>query len=127
MSSHNYYRRRRAAFTLVEIMIVVLIMATLLNIAMPSMITARNNSWAKSCVANLNQIYDAKQQWAIDNHEGGSALPTWSNLQPYVESVYMSRVGPVCPASGKPYNLNAVDQAPTCPSYPGPPFNHTMN
>jgi prepilin-type N-terminal cleavage/methylation domain-containing protein len=119
-------RRSRAAFTLVEIMIVVLIIATLLNIALPNMLTARNNAWSKTCVANLTMIYTAKQQWAIDNKQAGSAFPTWSNLQPYVNSQFISTVGPVCPASGEPYNINQVDQFPTCPSYPGPPFNHSM-
>jgi prepilin-type N-terminal cleavage/methylation domain-containing protein len=117
---------RRAAFTLVEVMIVVLIIATLLNIAMPSMITARDKAWTSTCVTNLNMIYSAKQQWAITNSESGSAMPTWSNLQPYVTAPYITNVGPVCPASGEPYNINQVDQFPTCPSYPGPPYNHCM-
>jgi len=119
-------KRRRAAFTLVEIMIVVLIIATLLNIALPSMVDARNNAWTKTCVANLNMIYSAKQQWAIDNKVSGTAYPTWQNLQPYVTSEYITSNGPVCPASQQPYIINEVDQLPMCPSYPGLPYNHSM-
>lgn len=116
-------KRRQSGFTLVEIMVVVLIIATLVNMAAPAMIQARNNAWTKSCIKNLSTIYAAKQQWALDNHQAGSALPTWVNLQPYVETQY-GTVGPVCPASGAVYTLGQVDEYPTCPSYP---LTHAMH
>jgi chromosome segregation ATPase len=67
----------------------------------------------KTCFANLRRIDDAKQEWAGDNSEPDSAVPTVADLLPYLKG----GVFPVCPSGGK-YSINAVDEAPTC-SYPG--------
>lgn len=58
---------KRSAFTLVEIMIVVLIIGILLAIAVPNFLQARESSRAKSCINNLKIIDTGKQQWLMDN------------------------------------------------------------
>ncbi|WP_395139763.1 type II secretion system protein, partial [Armatimonas sp.] len=57
----------RRAFTLVEIMIVVLIIGILVAIAVPNFIRARESARARACVGNLRQIDSAKEQYAMDN------------------------------------------------------------
>jgi prepilin-type N-terminal cleavage/methylation domain-containing protein len=108
--------RRIGGFTLVEIMIVVFIIATLLNIASPAFIHARDVGQARSCVANLHNIELAKEQFAIDNNAADNFLPTWSNLSTYVNS---ANTQPLCPANGAVYNINNVNTLPSC-SYGGP-------
>ena len=71
----------RRAFTLVEIMIVVLIIGILVAIAVPNFIRARESARARACVANLRQIDSAKEQYAMDNRLAqGSTMPALSTL-----------------------------------------------
>jgi prepilin-type N-terminal cleavage/methylation domain-containing protein len=109
-------RKETNAFTLFEIMIVVLIMATLLNIALPNFISARNTSQTNSCIGNLQTIQNAKQEWAIDTNQAGTVTPTWTEISVYVNSANDSQ--PICPTSLQPYDFGAVDEAATCTVYP---------
>jgi prepilin-type N-terminal cleavage/methylation domain-containing protein len=99
---------KRRAFTLVEIMIVVLIIGILLAIAVPNFMKARDNSRAKSCIANLTQISAAKEQAAMDLKLQDTDTPTPAQLTPdYVKT------WPVCPANGT-YAINDMATNPTC-------------
>ena len=99
------------AFTLVEIMIVVLIIGILMAIAVPNFIKARENSRRNSCIANLKQIDSAKEQYAMDNKlSTGDATITMALLSG--ASGYL-KSSPSCPASGT-YSVNAVGTNPTC-------------
>ena len=64
---------RKGAFTLVEIMIVVLIIGILMAIAVPNFVKARESSRKNSCIANLKQTDAAKEQWAMDNKKDAGA------------------------------------------------------
>jgi prepilin-type N-terminal cleavage/methylation domain-containing protein len=100
--------RQRRAFTLVEIMIVVLIIGILLAIAVPNFMKARDNSRAKSCIANLHQIDAAKQQAAMDLKLQNTDTPTQAQLSPdYIKN------WPSCPANGT-YAINVMSVDPTC-------------
>ena len=69
------------AFTLIEIMIVVLIIGILLAIAVPNFIRAREQSRAKACSSNLRQIDSAEEQWAMDTRAAqGAAAPATTAL-----------------------------------------------
>ena len=108
MATRNWNRLRRA-FTLVEIMIVVLIIGILLAIAIPNFIRARETSRAKSCQSNLKQINGAKEQWAIDNKKGATdAAPGTTDLAPTYVKVF-----PACPSNGT-YAIGQVSTDPTC-------------
>jgi len=103
-------RGRKGGFTLIEIMIVVLIIGILLAIAVPNFMKARESSRTKSCIANLKQIQSAKEQWAMDNKEAGTAVPVAADL--YGATLYI-KTTPSCPSGGA-YTINAVDVDPTC-------------
>ena len=98
----------RRAFTLVEIMIVVLIIGILLAIAVPNFVRARESSRSKSCIANMKQIAAAKEEWALDNKQPTTATPAGTDLY----GVY-TKEAPSCPSNGT-YTINAVGTDPTC-------------
>jgi prepilin-type N-terminal cleavage/methylation domain-containing protein len=103
-------RSRKGGFTLIEIMIVVLIIGILLAIAVPNFVKARDTSRTKACIANLKQIDDAQQQWAMDNKFDSThavALTDLCGAGLYIDTA------PQCPAGGN-YTLTTVDAVPTC-------------
>ena len=119
--------RKKAGFTLVEIMIVVLIIGILLAIAIPNFISARETSRAKSCVANLYQINSAKLQCSMDNrlaasdttskfYVDGTTASSTGNYQLVGggnnSTTYLRRV-PACPSGGN-YTPGGVGATPTC-------------
>lgn len=100
--------KKNKGFTLVEIMIVVLIIGILLAIAVPNFIRARENSRARTCVANLRQMEAGKEQWAMENQAGAAAVPVWADLTP----AYL-KAQPTCPSGGT-YTIGAISANPTC-------------
>jgi prepilin-type N-terminal cleavage/methylation domain-containing protein len=120
MSRNN----NRRAFTLIEIMIVVLIIGILLAIAIPNFVRARESSRQKACISNLKQIQSAKEQWAMDNRKGqGDTPPTIAVLSQAGEYI---KDEPKCPASGTYTEGATVDADPDC-SYGTAPFEHNIN
>ncbi len=111
----NKLNKRRAGFTLVEIMIVVAIIALLAAIAVPGFLRARKRSQASRIINDLRLIDSAVDQYAIENNRtSGSSVPTaaWT--------AYLKQ-GTVLYNSGKDLFSNAygpqtVDQLPAVPS-----------
>ena len=102
--------KRNRAFTLVEIMIVVLIIGILMAIAVPNFVKARESSRSKSCIANLKQIDSAKEQWAMDAQKDAGDAAAMTNL---VGATLYLKATPTCPSAGT-YTVNAVGTNPTC-------------
>ena len=78
----NKLNKRRGAFTLVEIMIVVAIIALLAAIAVPGFLRARKRSQASKILNDLRMIDAAVDQYAIEtNRTSGNAVNTadWTN------------------------------------------------
>ena len=98
-----------SGFTLVEIMIVVALIGLLAVIAIPNVMKARNGAQTNTCISNLRQINDVKQQWALETHKSDSAVPAPDDVTPYIRGNKL----PACPASGT-YLLLAVSLPPAC-------------
>ena len=104
-------RRRKSAFTLVEIMIVVLIIGILLAIAVPNFVRARETARGKSCIANLKQYAAAEDQWAIDNKKTSADTPVIAT--DLVGPALYIKASPICPSAGT-YSVGAVGTDPLC-------------
>jgi prepilin-type N-terminal cleavage/methylation domain-containing protein len=111
----------RQGFTLVEIMIVVAIIGLLAAIAIPNFVNARETAQANACINNLRQIDGAKQQWALENNQPGTAVPVRDDIAPYIGRSVDSVTAMGCPAGGDDsddidasYNILAVTVSPTC-------------
>lgn len=101
---------RNRAFTLVEIMIVVLIIGILMAIAVPNFVKARESSRKNSCIANLKQVDSAKEQWAMDNKKDAGATVAMTDL---TGSTLYLKSDPACPSGGT-YTVNVVGTNPAC-------------
>ncbi len=118
-------------FTLVELMIVVSVVGSLAALAIPNLFKARARSEMNVCINNLRQIDAAKQQWATETQQPGSAAPQQSDLDPY-----LGRLGNanniVCPAGGvgatftASYTLNSITNQPTCNFVPSGQNAHAL-
>ena len=119
-------RSRESAWTLTEIMVVVLIVGILLAIAAPNFANARERSRQKACVANLKLIDTAKEQYALDNRtRDGVVVPLTLLIGRYIKgpvfhtSTTASRALEFrCPSSGNFYGptMGAIGQPPQCPT-----------
>ncbi len=101
-------KKGKSGFTLVEIMIVVLIIAMLAAIAVPSFIRARDRSRTSACINNLRLIDAAIETWAMAEEIGNGTAAnaeTWEELR--------GGAIPTCPSGGT-YGGLTVGAEPTC-------------
>ncbi|MBI3737373.1 prepilin-type N-terminal cleavage/methylation domain-containing protein [Candidatus Sumerlaeota bacterium] len=118
-SSNTSPKSANQAFTLVEIMMVIGIMAMIVAIAVPAWLRARSQSRMKSCQENLSKIDGAKEQWAIENKKLPGTTPQVSDLIVGPSTSGYMQYFPVEPSGGT-YTINPVGQDPVCStSYPG--------
>lgn len=101
---------RKRAFTLVEIMVVILIISLLLMIAIPQFVTARSAAQQKTCIANLKEIEYGKELFAINQKLTDGDPVGMADLWP----AYIRSPGqPQCPGGGA-YSINVIGTKPTC-------------
>jgi prepilin-type N-terminal cleavage/methylation domain-containing protein len=101
-----------AAFTLVEIMIVVAIIGLLAAIAIASFMYVRSTSQANACIANMHQIDGAVTEWALEKGKktGDPAPSLITDLTPYIKLNSSSSI-PSCPSGGS-YVMDTVGAIP---------------
>lgn len=98
---------KKRAFTLLEVMIVVLIIGILISIAIPQMMTARANSAKKTCQSNLRIFDTVKAQYAMEENKPNETPVVLGDLLPYLRRV------PECPLGGV-YDLTNVGDRSRC-------------
>lgn len=83
-------RRNKAAFTLVEIMIVVSIVGLLAAMAIPGFVKARKQSQGRRILNDARQMDAAIDQWALENNkaDGATIDTTASGAGSYLKSTW---------------------------------------
>ena len=100
--------RKRRAFTLIEIMIVIAIIGLLAAIAIPNFVKSRQTAQRNACIKNLQQIDGAKETWALEQKKSPGAAIVEADINTYIKGG-----APQCPASGA-YSYGPVGTDPTC-------------
>ena len=112
-----YRQHHQRAFTLIEIMIVVLLVGLLAAIAIPNFIRSRTTAQTNVCINNLRTIDYAIQQWALELKEAANAPVQFSDISSYLRSSV------TCPAGGSTfadsYTISVVGEEPHCERSPG--------
>ena len=113
-------RNQQKGFTLVEMMVVVFILGLLVAVAMPSWMNTRARAQARACSANLRQLHQAKEMYALSKGLRNGTPVQMSDLVPN-----FLQAEPFCPAGGgRAHTPNPIGTDPTCPT--GLP-NHTLH
>jgi prepilin-type processing-associated H-X9-DG protein len=124
-------RDRAAAFTLVELLVVIGIIAILISVLLPVLGSARKASEKAKCLASLHQIGDAYKMYAADNkgswpvsvhfYPGGtingvSAPHRDKRYHDFIAKYLMGNQAVTDPATGKQYSDNNMNFNGTCSS-----------
>src|ERR1044071_5409235 len=97
----------KAAFTLIEIMIVVAIIGLLAAIAIPNLRKATDTAKKTACINNLRQIDGAKVIWELEaKKDNGDAVDSAA------VSALIKGGAPSCPGGGS-YSYNPIGTNPT--------------
>jgi len=95
-------------FTLVEMMLVVAIITVLAVIVYPYFFRAREETKARTCIANLKEIEGATTRWILSMGVGPLVSPGWTDLIPG-----FLKTRPHCPSKGS-YTAGNSNTLPTC-------------
>ncbi len=95
-------RKRGLAFTLIELMVAMAIIALLAAIALPRFVTARYRAYLAACLTNERNLATALESYRTDNHS-----------YPTVLNVVMT--------SG------TITKIPACPSNPTTPYQYEVS
>jgi prepilin-type N-terminal cleavage/methylation domain-containing protein len=101
-------QRSQKAFTLVEIMIVVAIIAMLSAIATNNVIRARKRAQASKILDDLRTLDGALDQWALENNKSAGDVAEFSDLSPYLKQANKLNLM-AADLFGQPYGPYSVD------------------
>src|SRR2546421_3752814 len=86
-------RRRRKAFTLIELLIVILVLAILMAVALPLYLAAVSDAQVKTCRSNMQTVANAEAAYKTQN-AAHTYTTTLANLNSNLGAT------PVCPSAG---------------------------
>jgi len=112
-------QKRRAGFTLVEIMIVVAIIALLAAIAVPNFLRARKRSQATRILEDLRMLDAACDQYAIEANRASGTAISFGDVKNYLKTgtVLYSATGTLpTDLFGNQYGPFTVDTVPKVPA-----------
>ena len=113
---HRNPNIRRGAFTLVEIMIVMAIIALLASIAVPNFLRSRKRAQAAQVLEDLRLIDSAVDQYSLEYSKSKGAAVAWADIQIYLKqgsSLYTSNG---CDTLGNSFIIPSVDNTPRVPT-----------
>ncbi|MEK7507613.1 MAG: hypothetical protein AAB602_00830 [Patescibacteria group bacterium] len=117
-------RKNNSALTLIEILILIAIIALVAMIVIPEINRNRRALASRqACVANLEQLKQAKSTWATDNNATNGALIVWNDLVLSDGKRAYIAEKPQCPAYGT-YVLGNIGDLPQCSL--GTKFGHVL-
>ena len=110
--------RNRTAFTLIEIVIVVAIIALLASIAMPSYTRSRKRGQAIRVLEDLRVLDYALDRWAIDNNKALGDAAVLADLLPYIKtgSQLIQGTDILGNSYGNTFSVDSMPKVPT-PTY----------
>jgi len=96
-------RRTRRAFSLVELLVVILIIGLLMTLLMPAIRSGWDVAMMTKCRANLNAIYSAQGVWRNDKQSSllVSGESWMGRLYPYVDGAVSTFACPSAPERGQ--------------------------
>lgn len=89
--------KKRAGFTLIELMIVIAIIAILAAILVPNFLKARAQGQLTACKSNCKNVATALEMYASDN---GGRYPATGQLAASLTAGNYLKLIPTCPAAG---------------------------
>lgn len=106
-----HYHKNRKAFTLVEIMIVVAIIALLAAIAVPNFLRARKRTQATRILEDLRILDHATDHYALETNKPAGFNPTMTDLKSFLKTgTPLYNTG--ADMFGNPYGPFTVDYPP---------------
>jgi prepilin-type N-terminal cleavage/methylation domain-containing protein len=108
---HSQTHLRIRAFTLVEIMIVVAIIAMLTAIFSSNVLRARKRAHASRILDDLRVLDGALDQWALEQNKKSGDIAEFSDLQPYLKQQNKLNLSGQ-DLFGQPYGPYSVDIGP---------------
>ncbi|MBS2034657.1 type II secretion system protein [bacterium] len=90
-------KKKKAGFTLIELMIVIAIIAILAAILVPNFLKARAQGQLTACKSNCKNIATALEMYASDN---GGRYPSSANIKNSLTTGNYLKLIPSCPAAG---------------------------
>lgn len=109
------------AFTLTEVMFVVVIIGMLASLMLPFFMHSREESFQTMCIENLRILRDSKTMWSLADDPERGQEPTAADLEKYIHQDIERLVCPLDPDKTfeSSYRLNDMDSLPECLIAPG--------
>lgn len=92
-----FMKKKKAGFTLIELMIVIAIIAILAAILVPNFLKARAQGQLTACKSNCKNIATALEMYSSDN---GGRYPASASFQAKLTGGNYLKLIPTCPAAG---------------------------